>query len=87
MVRSLKKFYKSIIKHIHRVGINTWLLLIVILMLFGDWSHIYYPHILGLNWHMDKIAPFIYYSSAVATMILIGIVILWVIGKIGSDSK
>ena len=70
------KFVRSISK----VGINTWLLLLILMMMFGEYSQRYYHKASwGSNWSMETVAPFIYYASGTVAILLIIIIVVRII--------
>lgn len=61
-------------------NINTLLLLLILMMMFGEYSQKYYVGDWGSSWGLDIIAPVIYYASGAVAL---GIIILLIVSGIG----
>lgn len=73
----MKKFSRYICKMIIEVKFNTWLLLLILMMMFGEYSHRYYDRAMwGISWHIEKIAPIVYYASGILAIVIVVILII-----------
>lgn len=64
------------------VGINTWLLLLILMMMFGEYSQGYYSGEWGKNLGMEIIAPYIYYASNIMAIIFVVFIVITLIMRI-----
>jgi len=54
-----------------KLNINTIILLLILMMMFGEYSQRYYSKASwGTQWNMEVIAPAIYYISAIVAIVL-----------------
>lgn len=68
----MKKKWHKLAFWFRDVSINTWLLLLIVLMMFGEYSQKYYVGNWGMAWHIEVIAPVVYYlSGAVAIGVIV----------------
>ena len=78
----MKKRLRKLADWFRSVGINTWLLLLILMMMFGEYSQKYYVGTWGKMWHMEVIAPYIYYASNIIAILFIVLVILALVVRI-----
>lgn len=53
------------------MNIDTVILLLILMMMFGEYSQKYLKKAdWGKKWKMERVAPFIYYASGIAAILL-----------------
>jgi len=78
MKKKLTKLWNNIIG----ININTLLLLLILMMMFGEYSRRYFPEASwGTAWHIEVIAPYVYYGSGVVAVIIIVVLIISMIAR------
>jgi len=64
------------------IGINTWLLWLILMMMFGNYSQKYYVGTWGILWRMEIIAPYVYYVANIMAIILIILIIISSVARV-----
>ncbi len=65
------------------LDINTIILLLILMMMFGEYSQRYYKKAnWGNNWRMEAIAPIVYYLSGIAAIALCVLLVIYVVAGI-----
>lgn len=83
----LKKLFRKVWRYVASVGINTWLLWLILMMMFGNYSQKYYVGTWGISWHMEVIAPYVYYASNIMAMVFIVLIIIAIIVRVRNGRK